>query len=186
MIVTSMEDAKYKASEKSRIVEGVQHWYARFFAHSVDGITQCVEHELDHEPTADDFSSLEAAWFDRMKKCKTLNAQAYAKSDDVRGFVVNGIRVAWLNSEQRVSIRQSVADKAAAGRDKTVLYLSDGAHEVTPEKATEVLAALEVYASDCNDTVMRHEAAIAALKTLDEVYAYDETAGFPGMPEFEL
>lgn len=181
-----MEDAKYKASEKSRVIDGVQHYFARFNAKSTDGITQCVEHELNHEPTAEDFAALEAAWLERMRKCKTLSAQAFAKSDSVRAFVVNGAKVGWLNSEQRVSIRQSVADKAAAGRDKTVLYLSDGSHEITPAKATEVLAALEVYASDCNDAVMRHEAAIAAIDTAAEVQAYDETAGFPEMPAFDL
>lgn len=161
-------------------------WYVRVLPKENDGLVVSVEELIDHEPTAADAEALVAKWVAAAKDAKVAEAHDHAKTDSVRAFVVNGAKVGWLNSEQRVSIRQSVADKAAAGRTQTTLYLSDGAHVCTTEKALQTLAVLEVYASDCNDAVMRHEAAIVELTTAESVEAYDVAAGFPDMPAFDL
>lgn len=179
-----MPSSAYVASEENTRKPG--NYFVRFGAKEVDGITYFVEAEIDHEPTAADFEELQNAYLEQLRGCKVLCVGSYAKTDAVRAFINNGQKVDWLDSEARVSIRQSVEDKAAEGREKTVLYLSDGAHECSIETARETLRKMEVYAADCNDKVREHETAIAALQTIDEVEAYDYTDGFPEMPEFEL
>lgn len=148
-------------------------------------IVESVEDKIDHKPTKKDFSDLEARWLSGCKRWKKSEIAEYAKSDAVKVFELNGVR-GWLNSEERVSIRRAVADKAAVGRDTVSVYVSGQGFNMTPAKAEEILAAVEVYASDCYDVTENHKAAVDALTTPAEVEAYDYTAGYPQPLQFAV
>lgn len=146
---------------------------------------ESVEDKIDHEPKKADFSALEAKWLSANKRWKKRELCDYAKTDAVKVFELNGVR-GWLDSEQRVSIRTAVADKAAAGRESVTIYLAGVGVEMTPAKAEEILAAVEVYASDCYDVTENHKAAVDALTTADAVEAYDYAAGYPEPLQFTV
>ena len=152
---------------------------------SCNVIVESVEDKIDHEPKKADFTALDARWLSANKRWKKREVEDYAKSDAVKAFEINGVR-GWLDSEARVSIRRAVADKAAQGRESVTVYLSEVGFTMTPAKAEEILAAVEVYASDCFDVTENHKAAVDALDNVDAVEAYDYANGYPKPLQFEL
>lgn len=144
-----------------------------------------VEKVVDHKPTKKDVEELAAEYLASRKDAKKAEVCDYAKSNSVKVFELNGVR-GWLDSEARVSIRAAVADKAAAGRESVTIYLAGVGVTMTPAKAEEVLAAVEVYASDCYDVTETHKAAVDALTTAEEVEAYDYAAGYPEPLQFTV
>ena len=148
-------------------------------------IVVSVEDKIDHKPSKKDFSDLEARWLSGNKRWKKREVEDYAKSGAVKVFSINGVS-GWLDSEARVSIRRSVADKAAQGRESVTVYLSEVGFNMTPAKAEEILSAVEVYASDCFDVTENHKAAVDALDNVDAVEAYDYAKGYPQPLQFEL
>ena len=148
-------------------------------------IVVSVEDKIDHKPAKKDFSDLEARWLSGNKRWKKREVEDYAKSGAVKVFAINGVS-GWLDSEARVSIRRSVADKAAQGRDSVTVYVSGHGFTMTPAKAEEILAAVEVYASDCYDVTENHKAAVDAMDNVDAVESYDYAKGYPQPLQFEL
>ena len=185
MIYVNIPAADYKAIEPSKQRKGVQFYYVRFNAVETDGIVHAVETEIDHEPTQAEIETLQAQFLARMKHFVAIAIEAHAKSEAVKVFSING-HSGWLNSEERVSIRKAAADKAAAGRETTTLYFAGIAFETTPAKVEQILAAVEVYASDCYDRTEAHKAAIEALSTPEEVQTYNYAEGYPETLEFEV
>lgn len=185
MVLSNVKAEDFKKSEKSRVRNGVQMYYARFNERTEDGITYFVEHEIDHKPAAADYTALQAQWLARCKSAQVLAIEGYAKGADVKSFTVNGNAV-WLDSEARSSIAKAVADKRKAGRTETVIYLGGVGYTCTLDKADEVLSTVEVYASDCYEQTENHKAAVVALETAEAVLAYDYATGYPERPAFEL
>lgn len=148
-------------------------------------IVVSVEDKIDHEPKKADFSALEARWLSANKRWKKREVEDYAKSDAVKAFEINGVR-GWLDSEARVSIRRAVADKAAVGRESVTVYLAGVGFTMTPERAEEILAGVEVYASDCYDVTENHKAAVDAITDVAAVEAYDYATGYPEPLQFQL
>jgi hypothetical protein len=54
------------------------------------------------------------------------------------------------------------------------------------ELLLQMLAVLEVYATECYNKTTDHEFAIKALTTQEEIIEYDHTAGYPEKLTFEL
>ena len=144
-----------------------------------------VEKVVNHKPTKKDVAELAAEYLASVKTAKKSEIEDYAKSGAVKVFAINGVS-GWLDSEARVSIRRAVADKAAQGRESVTVYLSEVGFTMTPAKAEEILAAVEVYASDCFDVTENHKAAVDALDNVDAVEAYDYANGYPQPLQFEL
>lgn len=156
-----------------------------FTAEDGDVMVESVEFKLDHKPTKKETAELEAKWLTACKRWKKSDISDYAKSPAVKAFSIGGVS-GWLNSEQRVSIRRSVADKVAAGRESVTVYLAGKGFTMSPAKAEEILAAVEVYASDCYDVTENHKAAVEALTDSASVEAYDYASGYPNQLAFEL
>ena len=144
-----------------------------------------VEKVVNHKPTKRDVTELAAEYLQSRKDAKKLEVEDYAKSDAVKAFEINGVR-GWLDSEARVSIRRAVADKAAVGRESVTVYLAGVGFTMTPERAEEILAGVEVYASDCYDVTENHKAAVDALTDVAAVEAYDYATGYPEPLQFQL
>ena len=47
------------------------------------------------------------------------------------------------------------------------------------DKAIQLLSSLEMYALECFNVTATHKAAVEKLQTVEEVLAYDYTAGYP-------
>ena len=72
------------------------------------------------------------------------------------------------------------------GRTDTTLWLDGMCIELPIEQAQMLIANIEAYAKDCYNVTERHKMEVKALKTYDEVMAYDITAGYPEKIELNI
>ena len=108
---------------------------------------------------------------------------AYDVTDAVNVFEINGMH-AWLDKATRVGLVNSLTIEKAAGRTESTLYLNGTALLLAIDDALAMLSELELYAVACYRTTEEHKAAVNALSVIEDVIAYDITAGYPQHPVF--
>lgn len=118
-------------------------------------------------------------------RSKVAEIEAYDTSDKVNGFILNGMTV-WLDKATRVGLMNSTTIAKTAGQETTTLWLGDVKLEVECDKAIQLLSALEMYALECFNVTAAHKAAVAELKTIKDVEAFDVTADYPKKLEMKL
>ena len=106
-------------------------------------------------------------------------------SSAVNSFMLNGRRV-WLDKATRVGLMNSTTIAKAMGQPTTTLWLGDVKLVVECDKAIQLLSALEMYALECFNVTAAHKKAVAKMSTVEEVLAYDYTAGYPKMLEMRI
>lgn len=120
----------------------------------------------------------EAEKLEQAKADKIADITAYDTSSSVNGFILNGILV-WLDKATRVGLMNSTNIAKAMGQPTTTLWLGGVKLVVDCDKAIQLLSALEMYALECFNVTSAHKAAVAELKTIKEVEAFDVTADYP-------
>lgn len=125
------------------------------------------------EPPLTEKEKLEQA-----KAYKIAEITAYDTSSSVNGFMLNG-QIVWLDNATRVGLMNSTTIAKAAGQQTTTLWLKGIKLVVDCDKAIQLLSALEMYALECFNVTAAHKAAVAELKTIKEVEAFDATADYP-------
>lgn len=112
-------------------------------------------------------------------KTKILSLQEeYDNSAEVNSFYLNGKR-AWLDKATRVGLVNSLTIQKNSGLTETTLWLNKISININIDKALTLLSAIEMYAMSCYNNTHKHYAEISELTTLDELVAYDITAGYP-------
>lgn len=106
-------------------------------------------------------------------------------SSAVNGFMLNGQRV-WLDKATRVGLMNSTSIAKAMGQPTTTLWLGDVKLVVECDKAIQLLSALEMYALECFNVTAAHKKAVSEMSTVEEVLAYDYTAGYPKILEMSV
>ena len=119
------------------------------------------------------------------KEKKIREIEAYNDSDSVNGFYINGAKV-WVDAETRVKGVNGAKAKQTLGAETMSQWLGGQEFTLPPDTAIFLYAQIESYALDCQNVTEQHKAAILALNTVEEVDAYDITAGYPEMLKFEL
>lgn len=154
----------------------------------------CVEcsvltSEYNGQELQREYAEWKQKWSERAlklaKQAKIAEITAYDKSDEVNGFMLNGLLV-WLDKATRVGLMNSTTIAKAAGQQTTTLWLGGLKLVVDCDKAIQLLSALEMYALDCFNVTASHKAAVGELKTIGEVEAYDYNAGYPKMLEMTV
>ena len=120
----------------------------------------------------------EAALTAAAQKMVLAEIEKHDTSSAVNGFILNGQRV-WLDKATRVGLMNSTTIAKAMGQATTTLGLGDVKLVVVCDKAIQLLSALEMYAMECFNVTAAHKAAVGKLQTVEEVLAYDYTAGYP-------
>lgn len=134
------------------------------------------EEVVEPEPTPEEILA-------RAKDNKIAELEAYDSSDAVNSFSVNG-KDMWIDAQTRQQLRISLDAMQAIGRE-TVTKWFDGEQYTYPTSLWyQMLAAVEVYASDALNVTESHKAAINALTAIQEVEGYDYTIGYPEKLEF--
>ena len=110
---------------------------------------------------------------------------AYDTSDSVNAFTLNGASV-WLDKATRVGLMNSTTIARNLGNKTTTLWLGDMKLEVDCDKAIQLLSALEMYALECFNVTAAHKAAVSELESVEDVLAYDYTAGYPSKLEMSV
>ena len=120
----------------------------------------------------------EAALTAAAQKMVLAEIEKHDTSPSVNGFMLNGQRV-WLNKDTRVGLMNSTSIAKAMGKTTTTLWFGGMQIEVNCDKAIQLLSALEMYALECFNVTAAHKKAVAEMSTVEEVLAYDYTAGYP-------
>ena len=146
------------------------------------------EGEMRYEEREKEQYSYDVCWIDgvssdadvlqRAKEAVLADIEAYDTSSAVNGFILNGHKV-WLDKATRVGLMNSISIAKAMGQPTTTLWLGDAKLVVECDKAIQLLSALEMYAMECFNVTAAHKAAVEKLQTVEEVLAYDYTAGYP-------
>lgn len=127
----------------------------------------------------------EAALTAAAQKMVLEQIDKYDTSPSVNGFMLNGQRV-WLNKDTRVGLMNSTQIAKAMGKTTTTLWFGGMQIEVNCDKAIQLLSALEMYALECFNVTAVHKKAVSEMSTVEEVLAYDYTAGYPEMLEMRI
>ena len=127
----------------------------------------------------------EAALTAAAQKMLLAEIEKHDTSPSVNGFMLNGQRV-WLNKDTRVGLMNSTSIAKAMGKTTTTLWFGGMQIEVNCDKAIGLLSALEMYALECFNVTAAHKKAVAEMSTVEEVLAYDYTAGYPEMLEMRI
>lgn len=127
----------------------------------------------------------EAALTAAAQKMVQEQIDKYDTSPSVNGFMLNGQRV-WLNKDTRVGLMNSTQIAKAMGKTTTTLWFGGMQIEVNCDKAIGLLSALEMYALECFNVTAAHKKAVAEMSTVEEVLAYNYTAGYPEVLEMRI
>ena len=127
---------------------------------------------------AENSSKYEGKTLEEAKEICLNDIEEYDVSTSVNGFILNGLLV-WLDKATRVGLMNSTTIAKAAGQKTTTLWLVGLKLVVDCDKAIRLLSALEMYALECFNVTAAHKAAVAELKTIKEVEAFDVTADYP-------
>lgn len=158
------------------------------------GFISCIEcRVLTAQKNIDEINIQCKAWKEQqekealtmLKESKLDEIEAYNKSTAVDSFLLNG-ESHWLDFNLRDRVFQGNERLKLMGRTDTTLWLDGMCIELPIEHAQMLIANIEAYAKDCYNVTERHKAEVKALKTYDEVMAYDITAGYPEKIELNI
>lgn len=114
-----------------------------------------------------------------VRQIRLSEVQAYDKSSNVDDAIYMGKHM-WFDKVTRTCIAYSMQTEKADGKETTILYDNDDEPHTLPiDLALALFAQLELYAKACHNTTESHKAALKGLDTVDELLAYDITAGYP-------
>lgn len=119
----------------------------------------------------------------RAKRDKKAEIEEYDTSSEVDGFYI-GETLLWLPLEKRTGLKLRFEAEKASGKTETTLWENGVQYPLSLETATQMLYALEVYASMCYDNTQAHLATIDAMTSVEEVENYDHTSGYPEKLKF--
>lgn len=142
-------------------------------------INEVLNMELDEHLELE--RTLEIAQIEAIQK---LNA--YDNSDAVNGFTINGTIKAWFTVQERTNYKNSLDSAKLLGVDTLQFFVGDQALTIDTSMAERLLAMIQIYADACFIQTKKHENAIKALETIEEVDNYDFTTGYPNKLEFNI
>ena len=142
------------------------------------------------------FASYDAIWYcgNIPRPPRTLNdaireklceIDFYDTSDEVNGFYLNG-NLVWLDRDTRASLRNTIESSIILGRENLNIWFNDMYVTLPVATAKNLLAALELYATDCYNVTAQHKVAVKELTTIEEVDNYDITSGYPEKLNFDI
>lgn len=128
------------------------------------------------EPTDEELLS-------RAKRNKVREIEAYDSSSEVNCFYMQGQQM-WLDKATRAGLMLRFQSEQAIGQEITTLWYNGCSYEIPILEATQMLYALELYASQCYDNTQRHLAEIQRLNTIEEIESYDYKSEYPEILRF--
>ncbi len=132
---------------------------------------------------ARDTEALKKRYLQGAKNDMVTMINGYNNSSSVNGFIMGGKKM-WLTLDERQAVK--IALDAYEHNGEATMTKVWGGVEYTFPLATykDMLARIEQYASECQNTTEKHLAAVEKLETVEDVCDYDYTAGYPEMIDF--
>lgn len=109
----------------------------------------------------------------------------YDASENVNAFYI-GDSILWLDKDTRAGLKLRFEAESAMGITATTLWYGTTPYTLPLDIAMQILLQIECYASRCYDNTQSHYAALENLSTIEEIDAFDFTAGYPEKLVFTL
>lgn len=119
------------------------------------------------------------------KRQKIHEIEVYDISESVNGFFL-GDTLLWLDKDTRTGLVNTLNSAAIVGREQVNIWFSGLYITLNIEEARQLLAALEIYATDCYNVTAMHKVQVNELETIEEVDNFDVTADYPERLVFTL
>lgn len=116
--------------------------------------------------------------FESAKKDKIHEILEYDSSTWVNEFFLGETSI-WLDKATRAGLKLRFEAEIAMGKTETVLWYNNEKFPLKLDVATQMLYAIELYASACYDNTQLHLANVDALLTTEDISVYDYTTGYP-------
>lgn len=110
----------------------------------------------------------------------------YDRSSNVNGFTINHEIEGWFTADERSNYRSSIDAAELLGVETLSLYVGDYLIQVPTQDAKQMLAQIQLYADQCYIVTKQHKIDVSFLETIEEVDAFDYTAGYPAKLDFEI
>lgn len=85
----------------------------------------------------------------------------------------------WLGHELRQQLKTSVEAYISLGQQTVTKWFNGQQFTFPTGTWLQMLASLEIYAAEVLNTTESHKAAVNAMSTVEDIEAYDITAGYP-------
>lgn len=109
--------------------------------------------------------------------------EAYDKSRHVEDFTLGGVHL-WLDHDLRGKVKENLETCQQYGEENTTLRFGGMAFPITVQLGWQMYYAVLACARDSWNVTESHLAAIEKLETVEEMKAYDYTAGYPARLAF--
>ena len=110
----------------------------------------------------------------------------YDSSDNVNAFIINNSVKAWFTADERANYRNSIDSAETLGVEELTFFAGNMLITVPTSNAKIMLATVQLYADKCYIVTQLHKDTVNNLETIEEVDAFDYTAGYPEMPSFVI
>jgi hypothetical protein len=115
---------------------------------------------------------------EQAKAEKIMTIDVYDTSDAVNSFEFNGTHT-WVPVTERSYLRDAIAALEAKGIPEIEVPLLGQFFPLPVATVKSLLADIEIYAYNASVRTAKHKAGVNGLSTVEEVDAYDYTAGYP-------
>ena len=129
--------------------------------------TRYVSIIVNNRPTIDD----------NKKEWLSLEKE-YDNSSEVNSFYIDGKRI-WFNKATRVGIVNAINLQKELGNNTYTIWFDNISIELDINRALNILAMIENYASICYNVTKKHINEIKKLSSIEECLNYDITANYP-------
>ena len=124
-------------------------------------------------PTPTDEEILERYLSDKINEILEYDA-----SSEVNEFFLGETSI-WLDKATRAGLKLRFEAEISLGKDTTTLWYDNIQYSLGLNKATQMLLAIELYASACYDNTQAHIANVKALENIEDIKNYDYRTGYP-------
>lgn len=131
------------------------------------------EDYVEPEPTPEEL-------IDIARNNKLREIDAYDRSANVNGFILGG-NTMWIVPADRTNYLNTLQGAKRLGVT-TVPFLG---MNIPVDNGIAMLDAINLYAMQCVGVTDAHRAAVMALTSVADIEAYDHTAGYPTMLNFD-
>ena len=119
------------------------------------------------------------------KRLKIREIDVYDISENVNGFFL-GDNLLWLDKDTRTGLVNTLNSAAIVGREQVNIWFSGLYITLHIDEARQLLAALEIYATDCYNVTAQHKVQVNNFETIEEVDGFDVTADYPERLVFNI
>lgn len=113
-----------------------------------------------------------------IKKELLFLQKEYDNSSEVNSFYINGKQV-WFNKVTRIGIVNAINLQKELGNNTYIIWFDNISIELDINRALNILAMIENYASICYNVTQKHINEIKKLSSIEECLNYDITANYP-------